>query len=331
MQVHCRTVSQLQVTNGLWSWCVLLPLLVCGSDSRVLADDAPTAGSDVVFEALALDDPVTFMEFSDDGRYLALTHQAESAVTIYDVQKKHIASTLETPTPRSVLWRNGQLIVADSISGMIRVFSEAKDWKRLKEVRIPKASIVHISAPRGSAFKGEASVTCHGTGVSASYRDSLIFAANIGTGAIRLISKAALATASFDSRFIVTQGSFNLSPSDVIAGYSYSEFVRGQSNARQVFRGGHAQTPFVYQVQAGGYLIGLNVIFGGVPLTPLESQYGDVIIPDVDTQGCVLPVPGSDQCASTEHRTDATGTSRCQIPRTVRRTRPAVLSMVPRT
>lgn len=248
---------------------------------RAYSADEVVANPDVVFEPLALDDPVTFMEMSEDGSLLFFTHQSENAITVYDVQEERVVEVLETPSPRNALWRNGQLIVADQLSGTVRVFSAAKNWQVIKEFRIPKASVVHLSAPKGKAFKSEILVTCHGPGVQASYQDSMIFVASTKTGSFKPISKSALATVTYDGRFVVTQGSFNLSPSGGIAGYDYREFVGANRNARQIFKGGHSQTPFVYQVHPGGYLIGRSVVYGGVPLTKLEGEFGKLIIPDV--------------------------------------------------
>lgn len=243
--------------------------------------DEVAIGSDVVFQQLGLDDPVTYMEMSEDGGRLFLTHQPENAITIYDVREERVVEVLETPSPRNALWRNGQLIVADQLSGTIRVFSESKDWQVIKEFRIPKASVVHLSAAKGKAFKSEIIVTCHGPGGQASYQDSMIFVVSTKNGSFKPISKSALATVTFDGRFVVTQGSFNLSPSGGITGYDYREFVGANRNARQVFKGGHSQTPFVYQVHPGGYLIGRNVVYGGVPLSKFEDEFGKLIIPDV--------------------------------------------------
>lgn len=254
-------------------------LLMCGVKSSIA--DEVESNPDVEFTPLELDDPVTYMEMSGDGERLFLTHQAENAITVYDVRDDRVVDVLETPSPRNILWRNGQLIVADNLSGMISVFSEAKDWQLTKQFRIPKNSIVHMSAPQGKAFRNEIIVTCHGPGVQASYQDSMIFVASTKTGTCKPISKSALATVTYDGRFIVTQGSFNLSPSGGVTGYEYSEFLGANRNARQIFRGGHSSTPFVYQVHAGGYLIGRSVVFGGVPLSLLEGDYGKLIIPDV--------------------------------------------------
>lgn len=255
----------------------IVAFLCCGTS---FADEV-ASNPDVVFEPLGLDDPVTYLEMSEDGSRLFLTHQAENAVTVYDVLEDRIVEVLETPSPRNALWRNGQLIVADQLSGMIRVFSEAKDWQVIKEFRIPKDSIVHLSAPRGKAFRNEIIVTCHGPGAQGSYHDSMIFVASTKNGSFKSISKSALATVTYDGRFIVTQGSFNLSPSGGITGYDYREFLAANRNTRQIFRGGHVQTPFVYQVHAGGYLIGRSVVYGGVPLSKFEGDFGKLIIPDV--------------------------------------------------
>ncbi len=275
MNILCGSVSGKVSASATLS--MIAAILCCGTS---VADEL-AANPDVVFEPLGLDDPVTYMEMSEDGNRLFLTHQAENAVTVYDVLEDRIVEVLETPSPRNALWRNGQLIVADQLSGTIRVFSEAKDWDVIKEFRIPKDSIVHMSAPRGKAFRNEIVVTCHGPGAQGSYHDSMIFVASTKTGSFKPISKSALATVTYDGRFIVTQGSFNLSPSGGITGYDYREFLAANRITRQIFKGGHSQTPFVYQVHAGGYLVGRSVVFGGVPLSKFEGDFGKLIIPDV--------------------------------------------------
>ena len=82
-----------------------------------------TDGADterIDFDEMAIDDPVTFMELADDGVHLILTHQAESTVTIYNIPDREIVAVLDSPSPRSVLGRDGLVIVADNISGTIR-------------------------------------------------------------------------------------------------------------------------------------------------------------------------------------------------------------------
>ncbi|MEL6110617.1 MAG: hypothetical protein AAFU85_31815, partial [Planctomycetota bacterium] len=225
---------------------------------------------------------MTSLDISEDGRYLAVTHQGDDSVTVFDFALKKAVATIKTSSPRSVLWRNGSLIVANQLEGKISVFEQARDWKKTSEVLLPKPGIKHLSAPRGRAFRQELIATCHGDGVSASYQDSVIFVLNVRSKAFKPISKSALASVSYDGKLLLTQESFNLSPSGGISAFQYSEYVRNNSNARKLFGGGVSQTPYVYQVAPGGYWFSRNMVFGGAPLKPIGGELNDLILADTN-------------------------------------------------
>lgn len=239
------------------------------------------ADTEVVFEPLALDDPVTCMDMSEDGKFLVFSHQGEGKVTVYDVVQKIVTNSWETPAPRTVLWRGGNVIVANRIEGMIRVFPQSKGFKLAGEFQVPKPGINHIAAPKGRNFRNELIATCHGEGVSASYQDSMIFAVNVKTGRFKPISKAALVVVSYDGRVALQQESFNLSSYGRITAYNYPEYLQSGDKARKLFSGGaRHQTPYAYQVTQGGYWIGGNKVFGGIPITQLGEDLGDLVLAD---------------------------------------------------
>ncbi|NNE00575.1 MAG: hypothetical protein HKN47_24945 [Pirellulaceae bacterium] len=258
---------------------VIAAALLLGS-TDLAAQERPLE-NEVVFTPLTLDDPVTCMDMSEDGKYLAFSHQGESKVSIYDVLNKSVIASWDSPSPRSILWRNGRVIVGNKIEGTIHVYSQSKDWKSAGELRVPKPGIAHISAAQGRNYKNELIVTCHGEGTSASYQDSMIFVVNASSGRFKPISKAALASVSYDGRILIVQESFNLSSYGQITAYNYSEFLHRSGDARVLFKGGSRhQTPFAYQVTPGGYWIGGNKVFGGIPLTQLGDDMGDIVIAD---------------------------------------------------
>ena len=88
-----------------------------------------------------------------------------------------------------------------------------------------------------------------------------------------------MATVSCDGKLVLTQGSFNLSPSGGISEFAYAAFQR--PNAKPTSRGGIPQTPFIYQVHPGPYWIGNNMIFTAPKYQPARSDLGQILIPDL--------------------------------------------------
>ncbi|MEZ5943612.1 MAG: trypsin-like peptidase domain-containing protein [Planctomycetaceae bacterium] len=233
------------------------------------------------FEPLALDEPVTSMDMSDDGRYVIFTHQAANLISVFDVLQQKVLYSRSSTAPRSVLCRNGQAYIANFGEGTISVYSQGNEWRRTNQLQVIKPGIVHLSAPSGSYFANELLVTCHGEGNQASYQDSHIYLVDTQADKCREVANAALATTSFDGNLVVTQGSFNLSPSGGIAAYNYDEFMQLASQAKRVYAGGVLQTPYVYQSHPGGYWLGGNIVFGGVPLAEIPGDMGKLIVPDL--------------------------------------------------
>ena len=63
--------------------------------------------------------------------------------------------------------------------------------------------------------------------------------------------------------------------------FNYAEYVSASGKAQPILRGGHSRMPFVYQVAPGGYWIGGNAVYGGVPLSQLKKDLGKLIVPDL--------------------------------------------------
>lgn len=252
-----------------------------GQETAQVQENEHPLTNTVDFEKLVLDYLVTSMDMTEDGRYLVLTHQADNQVSFYNVLQRKVAASVTAVAPRSVLCRSGFAFVANYGKGTISVYSRDKEWQLVNELQVNKPNVMYVSAPGGRNFKGELIVTCHGDGPQASYQDSHVFAVSMKTDQCRPISRAAMATVSYDGKLVMTQGSFNLSPSGGLAAYNYKEYVNSGDKAQPIFKGGIQQTPFVYQVDAGGYWIGNNIVFGGVPIVQLEGDLGQLVVPDL--------------------------------------------------
>ncbi|MEO1528570.1 MAG: hypothetical protein AAFX06_24385, partial [Planctomycetota bacterium] len=113
-------------------------------------------------------------------------------------------------------------------------------------------------------------------------QDSVIFVVNVRSKAFKPISKSALASVSYDGKLLLTQESFNLSPSGGISAFNYTEYVRNDSKARKLFGGGVQQTPYVYQVAPGGYWFSRNMVFGGAPLNQIGNNLDELIFADTN-------------------------------------------------
>lgn len=230
--------------------------------------------------ALDLESAATCMEMSEDGKFLAIAHEGDNLVSIYDVLAGVVAGEFECPAPRNVLWRGNQIITASRNEGVIRFFVQRNgNWTQTREWRVPKTGVVHIAAASGKAFKGQLFVTCHGEGSQAFYRDSMIYATS-PNGRFVPISKSALGTSSYDGRMFLRHESFNLSSGGQITGYLTQEYVRSGGDSREVVKGDARSNTYLYQVAPGGYWIGRNVVLAGVPLSQVPGTWGDLIIPD---------------------------------------------------
>ncbi len=122
-------------------------------------------------------------------------------------------------------------------------------------------------------------VTCHEKGQYSEER-SFIYRAEARKSVSELVSRAPLASVSYDGKLIITQESFNQSPAGGIAAFAYRDFVNG--NAKAIYRGGIQQTPYVYQEHRGSYWIGPNVILAGNPIAAVKdtSRENFIYIPD---------------------------------------------------
>ncbi len=234
---------------------------------------------DFEFTALTLDEPVSFMEMSEDGSFVFFSHMDANQVTVYDVHQLQKVTTIQTPAPRSILSRGGGIYVANFGKGTISYFRPDGDsWIQENEYEVTKPNIFHISASQSRNFEGQILVTCHGSGRQASYQDCHVYLLDTNKDDCKVVGKPAMASYSYDGNLVIAQGSFNLSPSGVITAYIADEFIRGDAEA--YFRGGHSKTPYLYQMYPGSYWIGTNMIFGGNPIKEVHKDLGKLIVPD---------------------------------------------------
>ena len=241
---------------------------------------------------------------TEDGRYLVTSHQTADQLTIYDVLKRKIAATVATTSPRCILCRGDKIFVSNFGQGTVSVIADRERWQLVNELKVPKPNVVHLSAPGGKHFSDALLITCHGDGPEASYQNSQVFVLDMATDKCRPVSQAAMASASYDGRLIMTQGSFCLSPSGDLAAFNFKDYLAAGDNAQPITRGGNTQTPYVYQVAAGGFWIGNDIVFGGVPLAASKQDLGKLIVPDL-SQNVLYALTAS---RVTAHRLDVTFT-----------------------
>lgn len=234
--------------------------------------------SSVTFEPLLLDEPATSLTISEDGRFVIMSHQAAGLVSVYDVVADKVTHVIHTTSPRALLSRGDQLFVGNFGEGKISVFSASNAWKLQNEVQVTKPNIVFMSAACQQNFAGEILVTCHGDGGQASYQDSAIFLVDVQRDRCKAVSPEPMASVGFDGKTVLTQSSFNLSPSGGLRVYSYDEFVAGDPTP--IYQGGIQQTPFVYQSYSGSYWLSENMVFGGAPIALVHEKLGSIVIPD---------------------------------------------------
>jgi S1-C subfamily serine protease len=240
----------------------------------------PAAPELVSFSVIPTTEPVTSMALSEDGQRLAMSHQAAGQISIWNVRAGTFERSISTPSPRSLLYRGNQLIVANDGEGTISVFQQNGDWKLVKQVKMPGDHIVHISAAQRDAFKGDLLATIHGKGPEASYQRAMVYHVDVNTGKVNEAARSSLASVSADGNIVLTQGSFNLSPSGGIGGHRWKTYISGDTGS-PVFRGGIQQTPYIYQVHPGSYWLAKDIVFGGIPLRVVKKDIKNLLIPDL--------------------------------------------------
>jgi hypothetical protein len=257
--------------------CLPILMLFAASWAAGAVDDSDDPVAE--FKVLATDEPVSTMAMTEDGLYLVLAHQAADSISVWDVKAGKTIKSVDVTAPRALLCRGGDVYVANDGKGTITVLDGKKDWKIARKISIERPNIVHLSAPHEKYFKDELIVTCHEQG-QYSQVNSYIYRADTRKSESELISRSPLATVSYDGKVIITQDSFNQSPSGQIAAFAYQDFVR--SNAKPLNGGGIQQTPYVYQEHRGSYWIGPDVILGGNPIAAVKQIGGNFIfIPDL--------------------------------------------------
>jgi LSD1 subclass zinc finger protein len=237
------------------------------------------ADSEVQFAPLTLDEPVTSFALTEDGRFAIFTHQNANLITVYDVLSDRSVTQISTTAPRSVLSRGDQIFVANYGEGRVSVYSISSGWAMMQELNIPKKHVLFLSAACGSAFGGELLVTCHEKSEDGNTTERFNYRVDSANDKSDLVGKYPLASVSFDGRVVLTQESFNQSPSGGIEAFAYEDFVGGDPT--RIYGGGITQTPFVYQPYSGGYWFAENMIFGGTPIAQVHKDLRQILIPDL--------------------------------------------------
>ena len=245
----------------------------------VIEKDDSTAP--VEFLVADLPHPVTSMEMSQDGTFIAMAHESGNAVSIIDVVTSKITATLDTPSPRNVLVRGNQLIVGSQRNHSIEVYSMSEQrWNRTKTFVLPRPGMVHISLPYTGMFRNRFLVTFHGEGPRASMRDTEVFIGD-SRGRFEKIATSRLAQYSYDGQTILLQDSFDFySGSSLMRGYLATEYLKIGEDATRLLTGGERDAGYAYQVYPGDQWMLRDSIFGGKPLSRMPGNWGDYVIPD---------------------------------------------------
>ena len=231
---------------------------------------------EVIFKPLPTSEPVTTFTMTPDGAYLLMAHQAADLVSVWDVRQEKIVKTFATPSPRSIFCPGDQVFVANYTKGTISVFSIKDDWKQQDELKVDRDKVFYLSGPIGENFKNQLIAVCENENREEyNAYDYLIDTAH---DKCREVSRASVATVSCDGKTVVTQGSFNLSPSGGMTVYPWDEFIG--KNARAVSGIGDSIT-YAYPAGRGSYWITCASVYAGSPMSKIKEGLGMVIVPDV--------------------------------------------------
>ncbi len=106
-----------------------------------------------LWKRLPIEDYVTTLTMTEDGRHLILAHEAKNKLTVWDVARQKVVKTLSCPSPRYVLARGDQLYVACFGQGSIRIIERSDDWKAGGDIDAGVKNVHYLSAPRGKFFE----------------------------------------------------------------------------------------------------------------------------------------------------------------------------------
>lgn len=242
------------------------------------AESRPESGSkdEVVLAPLPTDEPVTTYTMTPDGAYLIMAHQAADLVSVWDVRAEKTIKVFATPQPRSIFCPGDQVFIANYGKGTITVFSIKDDWRQQDELKVDREKLFYLSGAMGTNFKNQLLAVCEPE--SRQDYNAFVYLVDTAKDKCREVSRACVATVSADGKTVITQGSFNLSPSGGIELYQWDEFIG--KNAKLLSGIGDSIT-YAYPAVRGSYWIHNSSVYAGSPIAKLKENLGIVIVPDI--------------------------------------------------
>jgi S1-C subfamily serine protease len=239
-----------------------------------------TDDDDVVFREVSLDHSVTDLALSDDGLWLAIAHQFGDSITVFDVLNQRVAKTFHADAPRDVAFQGDRLFVANYGMGTVGVHSVADGWTLTDQLRVPSKNIVYISIPQAGENRNSLLVTCHGEGREGSYQDCHNYIVDVSRDRSERVSDRSLLVASRDGRYIRAVDSFGLSNAGSFRGYSWSDYIDNEAEAKSLFACNVTDATFVAESIKRGWWVSPTHIYSGSPLKPLNKKPYKLAIAD---------------------------------------------------
>lgn len=227
------------------------------------------------FQPLLFRAAVDCMALTEDGRYVVAGHRSTDTVSLIDVQTLKVVKTIDTPAPAAILCRGDHLIVANYGLGTLTVFSQKKDWQKLKSITVGHPNPEAISAPGGRHYKGVVVVRCRGK--RSSEVPLIVASVTRGKAVPFAMGRIGAGTVDYSGKVMIKQSAAG-SPNRYIDGvYDFDSVARGRPSPKL---GEHVDSfPLIYQVGATPYWFGGKKVFTGMPMkTLLEADR--LLIPD---------------------------------------------------
>lgn len=102
---------------------------------------------------------VAAMALTEDGQQLILLDDVAGRISIWDVLTSKLIKRIECASPVHVISRGDLAFIASPTTGSMLTLDRKKDWEIVDDQPIGPG-VFHLSAPRGSAFKGRLLASC---------------------------------------------------------------------------------------------------------------------------------------------------------------------------